>query len=886
MQFDERNPACTVGDSEGVALGEQPEPGEVEKVIAARPEVDADNAAEIAELLDLAPVGALVRTVDTDVITYWSHGAEQLYGWSAAEACGQVSHVLLKTVFPVSQAAMEEALKTDGRWSGELVHAHRDGQRIVVASRMAVRRDRSGRAVATLELNTDLSQHRGLQSDLRDSDERFRMLVEAVRDYAIFLLSPDGIVQTWNEGAQRLKGFSPEDIIGQPFTRFYTPEDLERGLPQTLLTRAADEGRAEHEGWRVRKDGTRFWANVVLTALRDSDGTLRGFAKITRDLTERKQAEEIRAQVSREEGARAAAEAAAAELRASRDQLAAILEGVADGITVVDQSGRMLYANDGAARLCGFASAAALIAAPREEVLARFELLDESGAPLLVERLPTRLALSGETPAAATIRFRVRATGEERWSVVTATPIRSTAGSVAMAVSVFRDVTERKRAEDTARFLAAVNLELTRTLDYRETLRRVAELAVPTLADWCVVDVLDEDGELQRLAVAHVDTSKIELAERVQAEYPPDPKAAQGVHAVIRTGRPQFLPEITDSQLEAAARDANHLGMLRALQLHSAMTVPMIARGRTLGAITLVGAESGRRYTTEDLALAEDLALRAALAIDNARLYREAQDQAATHVELNEALRAAMEQLERELQTRDEFLASASHDLKNPIAGIKGNAQLLLRRLSRHGEVDVQGVSEALERIVSVATRAGMQVDELLDNARMQMGRPLDLERQPTDLVRLAGELMADYQQQTERHQFQLGDSVPALVTAVDERRLSRAIGNLLENALKYSPEGGLIRVEVTRDAETDSAVLSVRDQGVGIPAADMGRIFDRFERGSNVIGVISGTGIGLASARHIVESHGGTISVSSEEGRGSSFTIRLPIEALAGTTA
>ena len=456
-----------------------------------------------------------------------------------------------------------------------------------------------------------------------------------------------------------------------------------------------------------------------------------------------------------------------------------------------------------------------------------------------------------------------------------------------MVVSVFRDVTERKRAEDTARFLAAVNLELTRTLDYRETLRRVAELAVPTLADWCVVDVLDEDGELQRLAVAHVDTSKIELAERVQAEYPPDPKAAQGVHAVIRTGRPQLLPEITDTQLEAAARDPIHLNMLRALQLRSAMTVPMIARGRTLGAITLVGAESGRRYTTEDLALAEDLALRAALAIDNARLYREAQDQAETHVELNEALRAAMEQLERELQTRDEFLASASHDLKNPIAGIKGNAQLLLRRLSRAAEVDVEGVREAVERIISVATRAGMQVDELLDNVRMQMGRPLDLERQPTDLVRLAAELMADYQQQTERHHFQLADGVPpALVIAVDERRLSRAICNLLENAMKYSPEGGLIRIEVARDVETDSAVLSVRDQGVGIPAADLGRIFDRFERGSNVIGVISGTGIGLASARHIVESHGGTINVSSEEGRGSSFTIRLPIEALAGTTA
>ena len=287
------------------------------------------------------------------------------------------------------------------------------------------------------------------------------------------------------------------------------------------------------------------------------------------------------------------------------------------------------------------------------------------------------------------VRFRVRATGDERWSIVSATPIRTQDGDVAMAVTVFRDVTEQKRAEETARFLSAVNLELTRTLDYRETLRRVAELAVPALADWCVVDVLDEEGALQRLAVAHIDPAKIELAQTVQQRYPADPNASQGVHAVIRSGVPQLLSDITPEQVEAAARDADHRRMLRDLQLRSAMTVPMIARGRTLGAITLVAAESGRRYTASDLNVAEDLALRAALAVDNARLYREAQEQAATQIELNEALRSAMEQLERELRTRDEFLASASHDLKNPIAGIKGTAQLLSRRLAQGRELDL-----------------------------------------------------------------------------------------------------------------------------------------------------------------------------------------------------
>jgi PAS domain S-box-containing protein len=843
----------------------------------------ADDLAEIAQLLDLAPVGALVRSVETDTITYWSHGAENLYGWTAAEALGQVSHSLLRTVFPESKAQMDASLEASGEWSGELVHTRRDGQRVVVASRMAVRRDQSGRAVATLELNTDLSQHKGLESDLRDSDERFRLLVGAVQDYAIFLLSPEGLVLTWNEGAQRLKGFRPDDIIGQSITRFYTPQDLNDGLPQKLLARAAAQGRAEHEGWRVRKDGSRFWANVVVTALRDEAGDLRGFAKITRDLTQRKEAEEARAWASREEGARAAAEAAQDEIRASRDQLAAILASVADGITVLDKSGSFLFANDAAAELCGFSSESALLAASRQEILSRFELFDETGALLPLDHLPSRLALMGEKPQAMMVRFRILATGEERWSVVSATPIRDVEGRVEMAVNIFRDVTERKRAEDTARFLSALNLELTRTLDYRETLQRVAELAVPTLADWCVVDVLDGNAELQRLAVAHVDPAKVELARAVSERYPPDPNARQGAHAVVRTGRPQFLPNIDEAQVAAAARDADHLTLLRALQLRSAITVPMIARGRTLGVITLVAAESGRRYTPGDLMVAEDVAVRAALAVDNARLYREAQDQAATHIELNEALRDAMQRLERELVTRDEFLAAASHDLKNPIAGIKGTAQLLLRSLDRSGDTDLSLVREAIERVVAVATRAALQVDDLLDSARIEMGRPLDLELQATDLVGLARDLVAEHQQQTEQHEIRLETHLDELVTALDERRLRRAIGNLIVNAIKYSPNGGLIRVEVTRDESSGRAVLCVHDQGIGIPHDDQPRIFDHFERASNVVGVIPGTGIGLASARHIVESHGGTIDVSSEPGRGSSFTIRLSPETIAG---
>ena len=281
----------------------------------------------------------------------------------------------------------------------------------------------------------------------------------------------------------------------------------------------------------------------------------------------------------------------------------------------------------------------------------------------------------------------------------------------------------------------------------------------------------------------------------------------------------------------------------------------------------------------QHLAVAEDLALRGALAVDNARMYHEAQEQAAIQVELNEALRDAMQRLERELQTRDEFLASAAHDLKNPMAGIKGSAQLLLRRLDRSADVDLTRLREGLERVAAAATRAAVQVDDLLDSTRMQMCRPLDLERRATDLLQLARDLVAEHQQQTEHHDVQLETHVDRLVLSLDDRRLGRVLGNLIENAVKYSPDGGLIRVEVGRDDATGQAVIAVHDKGIGIPERDRARIFDRFERGSNVVGVIPGTGIGLASARHIVESHGGTIDVVSEAGQGSSFTIRLPTQ-------
>jgi signal transduction histidine kinase len=255
------------------------------------------------------------------------------------------------------------------------------------------------------------------------------------------------------------------------------------------------------------------------------------------------------------------------------------------------------------------------------------------------------------------------------------------------------------------------------------------------------------------------------------------------------------------------------------------------------------------------LALAQELADRAALAVENARLYAEVQ---------------------RAVRTRDEFLATASHDLKNPLASVKAQAQLLMRRAGRTTELVSSDVLEVARRMDTTVTRAAVQLDELLDVARLQLGGPLQLDRDAVDLVRLAREAVAEYTAAGEPHRVRLDARVAALVGQWDARRLQRVIDNLLSNALKYSREDAEVVVRV--DGAQDAAVLSVEDQGIGIPSADLPNIFERFQRGSNVVGRVDGTGVGLASTRYIVESHGGTVSIESQEGRGTRVTVRLPL--------
>ncbi len=310
----------------------------------------------------------------------------------------------------------------------------------------------------------------------------------------------------------------------------------------------------------------------------------------------------------------------ATELRATEARLDGILGSLGEAVTVQDESGRTVYANEAAIELLGAASLEEVLSAEPSELAGRFTITTEDGADVQLEHLPGfRLVAGEDAPSLLTYSVR-RDTGEAYWLLTKAT-LYEDANGEKLAINIIEDVTEAKDAELRQRFLAQTGQLLATSLDYEQTLERVAQLVVPRLADWCGIDMLDEQGEMHQVAVAHVDPAKVEMAHEARRRYPPDPDAPAGVPAILRGGPSELYAEIPDELLVQGAQDEDHLRLIREIGMRSAMAVPMRIGDLTLGAITLVSAESGRRFDADDLAFAEDLALRAATAVQNARLF-------------------------------------------------------------------------------------------------------------------------------------------------------------------------------------------------------------------------------------------------------------------------
>jgi PAS domain S-box-containing protein len=972
---------------------------------AAQERVERAREAERAQReqlhVTLKSIGDAVLTTDAEGrVTSLNPVAESLTGWTNTEATGRPLESVFTIINETSRQPVENpairALR-EGTVFGLANHTvliAKDGTERPIDDSAAPIVDGEKKLSGVVLIFRDVTERRQLErwqrdlqgqlerqvqertAELRVTEERFRLMVEGTRDYAIFMLDPQGHIVSWNPGAERLKGYRADEIIGQHFSCFYPAEDIQAGKPERELKVAAAEERYEEEGWRLRKDGSRFWASVLITALHDETGNLRGFSKITRDMTEKRQAEESARRLLQEQTARRVAEEAEAAIREQREWLRVTLASIGDAVIATDTQGCVTFLNPVAQALTGWTHDDAqgqLLGAvfpilhertrqPVENPVARVlregvvvglgnhtvllardgteRPIDDSAAPIrgdsgetvgvvlifrdVTEQRQAQVALRQSearkaaildtaldgiitmdhegrvlefNPAAEqtfgysraqavgqeladliiprSLRERHRrglaqylATGEgpvlDRRIEMTALRADGMEFPAELAVTripgegpplfsgCVRDITGRKRAEQAARFLADASKSLATLVDSGSTMQKVARLAVPFFADWCAVDMVEEEGSLRRVAVAHVDPSKVELAQELHRRYPPDPDAPQGAWNILRTGQSEIISEITESMLMERVKDEELLRIMRELGLKSYIGVPLQTRGKTVGIITFIAAESGRRYQATDLAVAEELAHRAAIAIENARLFSE----------VREADRR-----------KDEFLAMLAHELRNPLAPIR-NALHIMKQSGPGGSVGEQ-VREMMERQVQHMTR---MVDDLLDVSRITRGK-IELRKEVVDLASVVSRTVEAIRPLIEDRHQELTVELPrdSVRLEADPTRLEQVLANLLNNAAKYTDHEG--HIWLSAEQKGGELVLRVKDTGMGLAADMLSRIFEPFVQSDRVLHHSQGgLGIGLTLVRSLVEMHGGTVSAHSDGlGRGSEFVVRLP---------
>ena len=556
-------------------------------------------------------------------------------------------------------------------------------------------------------------------------------------------------------------------------------------------------------------------------------------------------------------------------------------------------------------------------------------------------------------------RFR-RADGAYRWHLGRAVPIHVD-GEIESWVGTATDIDDQKRTEQAQDFLLRAGTELAATLDYRVALKGVAELAVPEVADWCVIDLVDADGQPVPLALAHADPAKVTFARELQERYPGGPDV-DVVTSVIRKRKPVLVSEISDEALEAAAVDELHLELMRELMLRSFMCVPVIAGDRAAAAVTFAAAESGRRFTEDDLRLAEELARRAGVAIVNAELYREVEERAQAarvleavgdgvfladaegRIRLWNAAASTITGLTRESvlgrpaaeaipgwasvaelipiselaapvasetvpldlghrelwllvsgvgfaegtvyafrdlteervleAMRQDLVATVSHELRTPLAAIYGSALTLRRE-----DIDLAETlrDKLLEIIVDESSRLSDIINDLLLASQLDTGR-LQVRIERCDAEELArGVVDAARTHLPPDVEVQLDAPLePLRPVAADAEQLRQVLDNVIENAVKYSPDGGTVSVRLA-PAGTHLR-FAVADRGLGIPSAERSRIFEKFYRlDPGMSRGIGGTGLGLYICRELVRQVDGRIWVEPNDDRGSIFYVDIP---------
>jgi PAS domain S-box-containing protein len=546
-----------------------------------------------------------------------------------------------------------------------------------------------------------------------------------------------------------------------------------------------------------------------------------------------------------------------------------------EGIIVADEHGVIRVFNPAAERQHGVPMNVVAAAAWAET----FGLVaDDTGLPLTLAQTPLYRALHGERIRDA--RWGVRLpSGDVRTLAGTATPLFRRDGTPSGAVIITRDVTEEKRAEDerarllasekSARAVAEVASRHMSLLDTitRElvvdiqsptrTLQRLTELLVPSLADWCAVYLPGPGGRIDLAALANQDTTKVKTLREMLERMPVNPALETGIPAVLRTGVSELTADVTEDMLRQAARGPEHLAALLSAGVRSHLDVALRGHGEVIGVLGLTHTQPGRRFTPDDVTLAEQVSVRAGLLLEQARLFADA---GRARVEAEAASRS-----------KDEFLAMLGHELRNPLAPITTALELMkLRGDGSQAERTV--IERQLEHVVRL-------VDDLLDVSRITQGK-VELRRRSLEIASVVERAVETATALLEARRQRLELDVPrdGLTVSGDLARLTQVFANLLNNAAKYSPEGAAIAVHAR--LEGDDVVISVKDEGAGIEGSLLPHVFELFAQGPQTLDRSKGgLGLGLAIVRSLVELHGGTVTARSEgNAKGSTFVVRLPV--------
>jgi PAS domain S-box-containing protein len=566
-----------------------------------------------------------------------------------------------------------------------------------------------------------------------------------------------------------------------------------------------------------------------------------------RDLGETVVAEiELRRAVRQTEAAETLAQIAEQERRAKTT----LLESTSEGIYGIDRKGCCTFLNKAGAVMLGYEP---------DECLGKnmHRLIHHSyadGSPYPETECPIFNAFRAGRSIRMDDEVLWRKDGTSFVAYYTASPIRQN-DLVEGAVVTFSDITERKREEDSQRFLNEASKTLAASsVDYIATLKSLVRVSVPAIGDWASLYIVHEDGEPERVEIAHSDPAKETIAQQLAA-YSTHPAEGNPIYDVLKGADPVLLSEIPDELIAQVAEDDEHLRILRALGMRSAIVVPLTARGRTLGALTIVSAESERRFTERDLRIAQEFANRAALAVDNARLLHESQ---------------------RANRTKAEFLATISHELRTPLNAVTGYTALMREGIP---EPLPEKSLEYVERIELSAQHLKHLIEEILTFTRLETGKET-IRVEPVDLAGLLAEIGAVYEPIAQDHGLRFAVERPGepVTLETDPRKLRQVLDNLLDNAFKFTTAG-----EVALVAErTEGAVrFTVRDTGVGIEAEDQAVIFEPFRQlEQSSTRIVGGTGLGLTVTERLVGLLGGTLSLESTPGKGSSFTVVIPDQA------